>query len=412
MVTLQRKGAYVVDVKTYLMPNGTCTLCSNPLQGNRLQKLPVSAIDWHPFIQCSADLYSNFDTTVSSLMNTYTSQHIREWKASLNLSQFASAGLDVGGTRSFVYKFATDRTRPDHYTFITHSATCSRYRFRVATRPPLSPEFREDLANLPSYYSAFTKAEYNQLIHTYGTHYIRQVHLGGRFRRITAVRTCLATLNELNSLKVTNCLSEGLSVSLGKRESPNDGSCSNVLQNKDVKTLYDFGLHRHHTEVTGGTGWMGEFSLTRDASHSYNTWLETLKDQPDIVEYYLRPVYELVPNGIQRIGMKTAIEQYLKENTVKTSPSEQVCGSSSPNLAPNCCPKEPKKGTLVVTHIQAWDLYGDDWSTTDRIQCHAKVWARPHHKIQHLNFAVRTQDRFSSEDSSMKAIFVQVLLNS
>jgi len=100
LVTLQRKGAYVVDVKTYLTPNSTCTLCSNRLQRKKMQKvrekntviamfcehfnavvlyfqLPVSVVDWRAISRCSADISSSSHSTVR-----YGNEHYyNQWKS-------------------------------------------------------------------------------------------------------------------------------------------------------------------------------------------------------------------------------------------------------------------------------------------------------------------------------------------
>lgn len=111
---------------------------------------------------------------------------------------------------------------------------------------------------------------------------------------------------------------------------------------------------------------MGEFSLARNDSEGFNTWMTTLKDQPDILSYSLRPVYMLVSDEARRAGLVSAIDQYLEENAVKTSPRESVCGGSVPNIGSNCCPTVFSRGMLEVTIVRGWNLQGDLTGKTER----------------------------------------------
>ncbi|XP_019215783.1 perforin-1 isoform X1 [Oreochromis niloticus] len=366
VITMRRKGAYMIDVATYRKPDGTCTLCINRHQNKTVQKLPASVLDWRAISRCNADIFSSAHTTVSSLLNTYTAQDINDWKVGLSINKNVSTTVGMGGTHSTAYAFASKRTREDHYSFSTHTVTCSHYRYRVSSTPILSSEFSRDVASLPSHYNSSTRAQYNEVIDTYGTHYIRQVHLGGRLRRVTAVRTCLSRLNGFSLDEFHSCLSMGVSIGLGKlNPSSVAQSCKNMLGNRDVATKYSSGLHQHYTDVVGGNGWLGEFSLAYDDSLDFKNWLNSLRDHPDVASYFLRPMYQLIPKGTKKAGMKAAIEQYITDNTVHTSHSEHNCWRGNPNLDFNCCPRNAWRGKLTVEITRAWNLEGDYVGPTD-----------------------------------------------
>uniref|UniRef100_A0A3Q0SZX4 Uncharacterized protein n=1 Tax=Amphilophus citrinellus TaxID=61819 RepID=A0A3Q0SZX4_AMPCI len=329
VVSARQTGAFVVDVHKYLTPNGTCTLCSNPLQGNTLQKLS------HSFV-C---------------------------QVGLNLDDLESDDQIVGGTGSEVYKFATHSAKEDDYTFSVHGITCKHYSYRVANEPLLTEEFKKAVNNLPEEYSLTEKDQYDALIQTYGTHYIHQIHLGGRLRRVTAVRTCLASLNGLSSQEVQEADVPAHSHQTIKLSSDRP-SCMKVLENRDEATNYNADLHKHHTEVAGGTAWSGDFSLTHNNSLDLVHWLNSLKGSPGVVSYSLLPLYELMPTETQKAEMKKATLAYLLSKTIQSSHRELFCWLLD-NLASNCCPIQTRRGMLNVTNIKAWNLWGDDWDITD-----------------------------------------------
>uniref|UniRef100_A0A3P9QIM5 MACPF domain-containing protein n=1 Tax=Poecilia reticulata TaxID=8081 RepID=A0A3P9QIM5_POERE len=349
VVTQQRK-ADVIDVKTYLSPSKTCKLCTNPLQNDALQKLPSS-------VKNMASYLTPYKLHVLSESHQFGLDFLKS-------PEFGK--LDMGATRSKAYKFASQRIKEDRYTFSIHSVTCNTYGFILSTPPPLSFKFKKRLDLLPSHYNNSTKNEYRKLVNTYGTHYFRKVNLGGRLRRLISSRSCLSSMNGLTSSEIKTCLSMGVAVGLGKMKiSSVPKSCIRVLKNQDVATNFSSGLYQHFTEVSGGNGWLGEFSIFQNDSMGYMNWLKSLKKYPDVVSYSLRPLYELVPNELQKAAVKDAIEQYLKDNAVKKSLKEPHCEGKTPNVASNCCPQHASWGTLTVSIVQGWKLYGDVFGKTD-----------------------------------------------
>ncbi|KAJ8260785.1 hypothetical protein COCON_G00165080 [Conger conger] len=198
------------------------------------------------------------------------------------------------------------------------------------------------------------------------------VQLGGCLRRLTSIRTCLASVNSHSATKVKDCLNTGLSVGLGYLEpSTTTSQCRTLLENQDIQTGSQLSYLNHVTEILGGHKWLGEVSLFKNDSVAFRKWQTSLKDVPDIVSYSLFPLHELIPNPVVRGNVKSTVNQYLKENAIpKVGPPKQCFGQ--PNLSADCCPQNPMRGRLRVKVIK-----GAGWGPSEEARTLCEVQLEP-----------------------------------
>uniref|UniRef100_A0AAY5EDL5 MACPF domain-containing protein n=1 Tax=Electrophorus electricus TaxID=8005 RepID=A0AAY5EDL5_ELEEL len=367
VVTLQHKGAYVSDMQTFLTPSNSCTLCENRHMGSQLQKVPLSVLDWRAFSRCNLDISSAVFTSIGALLESSKNVIENDWKADLDLVSLVQ--LQLAGSKSSESGFATSRVKVDKTYFSSHELSCTYYRSGlIAVNCYALPVIYDDLL-------------FRSFIDIYGTHYIRQVTLGGKYKRVTSIRTCLTTLNSVSTSEVKDCLNVGLKVGLGIVDASSSGKkCENILLNRDSMTGFSEGYMNHMTKVSGGNGWLGEISLTRNNSDGFYTWIGSLKNTPDIISYSLEPLHYLVKDAAVKRNLQTAIERYIMENGQPKNQPSPGCGWNKPNISPNCCPLSARRGVLGVTVIRAWGLKGDP---VGRTEGYVKLWYDGNYRQTH-----------------------------
>lgn len=131
IVTMKRKGAYVIDTEAWKLSNGTCRLYRNSYMGGVNQKVPVSVVDWRILPQCSLKVSSTVYDSVESLVNDSTSSVSNNWKIGLDIPVHASAtvGIGFGGSHSKQSTFVMQKSKKDRYTFSQHAVNCKVYRW-------------------------------------------------------------------------------------------------------------------------------------------------------------------------------------------------------------------------------------------------------------------------------------------
>ncbi|KAK1805674.1 hypothetical protein P4O66_019233, partial [Electrophorus voltai] len=377
IVQMKTTGAYVVNVKDYMTggEHGNCTICNNKLL-NQEQKLPAAVLDWRIKVMCQRNIRSAVYESSRDMLRESTSSTKSNWKLGLNLPK--GFDLAIGGTHSKSAKFTQSHSSQDKFSYTSHKFSCSYYSFRLHSNPPMTKEFMGSVQALPAAYNSQSKAAYENFLTTYGTHFLRQVNLGGYVRSSTALRTCQVTMSGLSIQDVSNCLSMEAGVIV--KSVPIKGQaeyCKSKSNKLDKKNSFSGSFSDRITEVLGGEG--GEGDLLFDGSekqNGYNTWLKTLKNIPGVVSYSLTPLHILLSKDpSRRASLKNAIREYVMKNAIPISCSGKCkyghrvnCACKCSNhqrVNPNCCPSKLGIAELSVTVVRAAGLWGDYFSKTD-----------------------------------------------
>lgn len=126
VVTLERKGSYVIDTEKWDLGNGTCNLRKNQYLKGVTQKLPAAVVFWRSLPKCSMKVSSRAFESSEALVNDSSSALSVSWKLGLHIENVA--GRSAGSTHSREAKFAMSKSKEDKYSFVKHEIGCNFYR--------------------------------------------------------------------------------------------------------------------------------------------------------------------------------------------------------------------------------------------------------------------------------------------
>ncbi|XP_013912026.1 PREDICTED: perforin-1-like [Thamnophis sirtalis] len=382
ITTLEKKGAYVVDISKWQGPNGTCTLCRNHKMGGELQRLPLVGVDWRQRENCRRKANNFVDELDIDVANAIAKEVKNDWRMEMVKDfmeedlGFSKAQVAFAGSHSNMAIFAYQKTREDRYSFLRNEIECEHYSLGLQTNPLLSFHFVQAIGKLPPHHDP---EEYQHFINIYGTHYISLVYLGGRARYLLALKTCGMTLMGFTAEKIKHCLDlETKLKRIGLWGSFSFHSeCAKLWFGKSKSSFYEL-YTTQHMEVVGGHKKM-LFSDSRDLDH-LNEWLDSTERTPGLVSYSLLPLYSLLnKTDPRRNFLKQATVSYIKRRALRRD-CHQSCPQKNFNnwvekctcmCIPNglinnkCCGTERGRAHLKFHVDSGSGLWGDHFSSTD-----------------------------------------------
>ncbi|XP_026539272.1 perforin-1-like [Notechis scutatus] len=384
-ITTLKKKSQVLDLSRWRKADGTCTMCSNPfLQDKPLQRLPLVVVDWTAKVSCQRNVHSSLETSGIDTVHNAASDVKNDWKVGLDVQPKPGqqVQMEFAGTHSALADFTMAKNNKDKYNFARHEVSCSYYSFRISQYIP-SNHFKHSLRNLPAKYRPNSLLEYQQLIDTYGTHFINHLHLGGRVRDVTALSVCETALDGTSADEINDCLKLEASANIGEGKgslSASYNACEELKKKKSFKGSFRETYKERHTDVVGGYQHTDLLFSNNQNSEHYKQWEESLKSMPALLSYSLKPIHDLLPKGDpKRDSLQQAVSDYINKRalwrncTQPCPPGSQrsvrdPCSCICPNDGATntmCCSRKRGQSKLKVMIRRAYGLWGDYFTSTD-----------------------------------------------
>ncbi|KAF7225803.1 perforin-1 [Nothobranchius furzeri] len=379
---MERKGAFVLNMNEWKRKDKSCMLCINPYLENKMQKLPLSVVDWRAKQSCSAKVSSELHKSSESLISSSSSSITNNWKIDLNVEVNEKGGkVMLAGTKSKLSKYSMEKTKNDKFSFASTSMYCEYYSYGVSSTPKLHREFNRAVKSLPKVYSPQFKQRFYKLIEDFGTHYITKVKLGGKVDSVTSIRQCEVSLKGLGVEEVGMCLQAEASASVKATLQIEAEHCRKDTENMENNKSFSDLFNDRFTAVKGGQTTEPDllFSANKNPS-AYKEWLSTIPRNPDIVSYSLNSLHELLPIATpDRKNLRSAISHYILEKGLWRNCSEPcqngirsdskdscVCQChNNPAVNSDCCPTRKGMARVIITVMRAAGLWGDHTTKTD-----------------------------------------------
>ncbi|XP_059518458.1 perforin-1 [Myotis daubentonii] len=387
VTSLKRSGSFPVDTESFLRPDGTCTLCRNTLKGGARQRLPLALTHWRAQgTGCQHHLVRAKASSTETVAKDAASNIRNDWRVGLDVNPkpSTSARVTVAGSHSKEANFAAEKTHQDQYSFSTDTMECRFYSVHLVHSPPLHPEFKRAVRDLPPHFNASTEPYYRRLISNYGTHFIRSMELGGKIFALTALRTCELALGGLTANEVGECLAVEAEVSIGSCASSSSEfkACEEKKKQHKMTASFHEAYQERYSKVVGGHhSAMADLLFGKHAApEQFSAWVKSLVDRPGLVDYNLEPLHMLLkePDPRQE-ALRQAVSKYvmdrarwkdcsrpcpLGQQKSPHDPCRCVChGSAVTNQ--DCCPRQRGLAHLEVMNFKATGLWGDIFTSTD-----------------------------------------------